>query len=684
NLSRLGLASNEIKMIPAGIGQLTNLTMLHLGYNQIKVIPAEIFQLTNLIELHLVSNQIEIIPVGIGQLTNLTTLHLGWNQIEVIPAESSILANLINLNLGYNQVRTFPQILNKTTNLEVLNLESNLIEFLPSMIGNLKTLHDLNLKNNNLTDIPAEINKLFKLQSLNLNQNRLQKFPTEVNKLSNLQQLYLSDNQIKFLPSTIRDLIKLERLHLDGNALGQLPIELSQLHGLMELDLSKNLIYQIPSELGSLKRLISLDLSHNCLTEIPSEILEIQQLETLNLDKNVRRDKVTDFGKVLTYQEHLEQLELIKQNAKKEIQIKKDFLSQVSHEIKTPMNGVIGSLNLIDAEQLNSEHRSHINRAKNSGQYLLTVINEILQFAEIEDGRIVYHQEPFDLVNTFRQARQILLPLSEQKKIQLNLDYPLTMCGKWLGDRQKVKQVAINLVSNAIKFTMVGQVKLVLKTTKFGIRVEIIDTGIGIPKDQTANIFESFNQASPEIGRSYGGTGLGLSISQRFVTGMGGKIGVDSKIGEGSNFWFELPLVQVNLWKEPEMEKKKSINLSNMKGLVVDDNTINRFIFRKFLENLGCQVDEAANGTECLTNYQQNQYDLILMDLQMPEANGYMVTEQIRQLEQSSGLKRVPILAISARIEEVKEQCKLAGMDGYIGKPFRSDELIEQLNQVIN
>jgi len=552
------------------------------------------------------------------------------------------------------------------------------------MIGNLKSLHDLNLKNNNLTDIPAEINKLFKLQSLNLNQNRLQKFPTEVNRLPNLRQLYLSDNQIKFLPETIRDLIKLEKLRLDGNALGQLPIELSQLNLLAELDLSKNLIYQIPSELGGLKRLVSLDLSHNCLTEIPSEILELQKLETLNLDKNVRRDTVTDFGKVLTYQEHVEQLELLKQNAKKEIQIKKDFLSQVSHEIKTPMNGIIGSLNLIDTEQLNSEHRSHINRAKNSGQYLLTVVNEILQFAEIEDGRIVHHQEPFDLVDIFKQVRQILLPLSEQKKIQLNLDYPPTMCGEWLGDRQKIKQVVINLVANAIKFTMVGEVKLLLKTTKLGIRVEIIDTGIGIPTDQKANIFESFNQASPEIGRSYGGTGLGLSISQKFVIGMGGKIGVDSKIGEGSNFWFELPLVRVGLRKETEMEKKKSINLSNMKGLVVDDNMVNRFIFRKFLENLGCQVDEAVNGTECLTSYQQNQYDLILMDLQMPEANGYMVTEQIRQLEQSSGLKRVPILAISARIEEVQEQCKLAGMDGYVGKPFTPDELVEQLNQVIN
>ena len=683
----LDLNNQGLTEIPVEIFQLTSLTELNLAYNQIKTIPPEVFQLTNLNVLRLAMNQIKEIPSELCQLTSLTQLVLEGNQIQVIPPE-----------------------LCQLTNLEFIHLESNLIRSLPTEIRNLINLTFLNLSQNKLRNLPTEINQLSKLQSLNLYQNRLQRFPEAINQLSNLRQLHLDDNQIRDLPVTIKNLIKLQELWLGGNFLGQLPIERGQLTSLAELHLGRNLISQVPTEISNLKNLVSLNLSQNRLTEIPPQILDLRQLETLGLEGNVRREIVTDFGKLLTYREQMEvaveQAEVAqeaaeiaqersenlrqeaveaREQAENSNRVKGQFLSQMSHELRTPMNGVIGSLDLIDQQTLNPEQIQHIERAKNSGQHLLTVINEILQFSELETGQITYQPDPFDLVQTCQQVLEILLPLAQQKGIQLNLDYPLMMLGGWLGDQQKIKQVVLNLIANAIKFTMVGEVKLKLSSSN-GIRAEITDTGIGIAEDQIENIFESFTQASQGSNRKYGGTGLGLSISHRFVHGMGGKIGVESQLGQGSTFWFELPLEQVDLPDQQlEVKKAEPTDLSAKKGLVVDDDLINRVVARKHLEDLGCQVDEAVDGQDCLTQYQQKQYDLILMDLQIPVVDGFQATEQIRQLEQSSGLKRVAIVALTASVVgEVWEKCKSVGMDGYVGKPFQAEELMEQLNQVMD
>ena len=704
SLTVLRLGNNQISMIPPEIGQLTGLTQLGLYDNQIEAIPRESGQLTNLTQLNLAGNQISVILPEIGQLNQLKDLYLEGNQIGVIPPELYQLTSLTQLDLGNNQISMILPEIGQLTNLEVLGLESNLIISLPTEIGDLINLTDLNLKNNKLTQLSSAINRLSKLQSLNLCQNRFQEFPAVVTQLSNLQRLHLENNQIRSLPLTIKNLTKLEQLWLGENFLKQLPTELGQLTSLTQLHLGRNEIYRVPLEIGDLTKLVSLNLSCNRLTEIPSQILDLRQLETLSLEGNTRSEIVTDFGKLLTYREQMEQaVEKAKiaqqqseasrqeavaarEQAENANQAKGRFLSQMSHEIRTPMNGVIGSLNLINVKKLDPREREHLQRAKNSGQYLLTIINEILQFTELNAGKITYQQDPFDLVEACQQILEILLPLCQQKGIQLKLDYPFMMPARWLGDQQKTKQVLLNLVANAIKFTMVGEVKLKLRTTNHGIRAEIIDTGIGIAEDQIENIFESFTQASQGTNRRYDGTGLGLSISQGFVEGMGGKIGVESQLGQGSTFWFKLPLEPVDLTgRQPEMKKAEPTDLSGKRGLVVDDNLVNRFIARKHLENLGCVVDEAVNSKQCLGQHQQQQYDLILMDLQMPEVDGFQATQQIRQLEQSSGLKRVTIVALTTNlVGEVWERCKSAGMDGYVGKPFKPEELMEQLKQVMD
>ena len=259
------------------------------------------------------------------------------------------------------------------------------------------------------------------------------------------------------------------------------------------------------------------------------------------------------------------------------------------------------------------------------------------------------------------------------------------MVGDWIGDEQKIKQVLVNLLGNAIKFTAEGEVQLKLKHINRGIRIEVVDTGIGIDQEQIDTIFESFKQVSQGTSRRFGGTGLGLTISQQFVEGMCGQIGVNSQLSRGSTFWLEIPCKKSKVADTSSKTNKLGI-YSGRKVLIVDDEFINREIVTKYLERLGFSVDQAVEGEDCLKQFKLGRYDLIVMDLQMPVLDGFQTARQIRRLEEREVVgKRVPILALSASVTgKVWNRCESAGMDGYLSKPFKTEEFQQKVKDILS
>ena len=680
NLTRLRLGNNQVSVIPAEIEQLTNLTILSLVNNQVKVVPSQLSQLTNLTKLRLLGNQIEVVPAALSQLTKLEILDLADNQIKLIPTEIGQLTSLTELKLAGNQFLVVPTEIGQLTNLKLLDLSFNLIDRIPIHIGNLSNLISLSLKSNRLTNLPNQINRLSKLQYLNLYQNRFAQFPEIITHLSNLKQLHLDNNQIWFLPPSLKNLVQLEQLWLGSNFLQELPSELGQLKSLTHLHLGRNRISQLPTAIENLKDLVTLNLNNNRLTEIPTQILDLPQLITLDLSKNRNSGIESDFGTLLTYQQRMMQTA---EQAEK-IKIKDQFLSQMSHELKTPIHGVMGSINLIDEHKLDGQQLQHLQRAKTSAQYLLNMVNEILQFAELEKGPITYQKLPFNLIEICQQVLEIVLPLSQQKNLDLNLNYRSTFPVGWVGDQHKIRQVLINLLGNAIKFTHQGEISLGLQQTSQGVRIEVADSGIGIEEDQTKLIFEPFTQGSSGINRRFSGTGLGLTISQQFIVGMEGEIGVESQTGQGSIFWVELPLPTVNLKPETEVKDAELDDYVRKIVLVVDDEIINREIVSAYFQYWGFEVHQAEDGQDCLNQFEIGKYNLIIMDLQMPELDGFETTEQIRQRERESTHQYTPILGLSASvIGDVWSKCESVGMSGYLSKPFETDELKQKVRQLL-
>ena len=373
----------------------------------------------------------------------------------------------------------------------------------------------------------------------------------------------------------------------------------------------------------------------------------------------------------------------IEKKAVAALEAKSTFLATMSHEIRTPMNAILGFANLLFDEEEDVEKKEQLKIILNSGEGLLCIMNDILDIAKLESGHVSIEKTEFDVVEILNSTIKIFENEAAMKLISLELDVDQGIGQNYLGDPHRLRQILINLIGNAVKFTTQGGVIVKVFSQGRGLRFQVIDSGIGIQKRNLSKIFKSFTQAEGSTTREFGGAGLGLSIVRKIVQLWDGKINVTSKFGEGTTFSVTLPIARseakvVHHVYEHQNSQDSRQDATELKILVCEDNAVNLDLMKKWLEKYDIKFDTAANGKLGFELYKLNNYSLILMDIRMPVMDGLEATKIIRKYEVNKNINPTPIIAVTANVlKEDVDNYLSCGFDAHLPKPVRQKELHE-------